>query len=335
MRRICILPRVEGVGGVSSFRLKFEAGLKARGFDVTYDPGDASEAVLVLAGTRSLLPLWRVKRRGVRIVQRLDGINWVQRVRWTGLRYHVRAEYGNVVLAFLRARFADRVVYQSQFIRKWWEGWYGAARVPASVVLNGVDLQAYSPDGPRELPSDRVRILLLEGSLRGGQNSGLFHAAALAEKLSAQQRVEVVVAGGVDEATRRRIVRESRAAVNFLGVVPRERIPFLARSSHLLYSAEVNPPCPNAVIEALACGLPVIGFDTGSLCELVTGDSGRLVPYGADAWKLEWPDIASLADAAAEVLKDPQRFRNAARARAESALGVDKMVEAYLSVLTE
>ena len=115
MPKICIFPRVEGTGGVASFRLKFEAGLKARGHDVTNDPDEASDAILVLAGTRKRLPLRRAKRRGTRIVQRLDGVNWVQRVRWTGLRYHVRAEYGNAMLAFIRARFADRVIYQSQF----------------------------------------------------------------------------------------------------------------------------------------------------------------------------------------------------------------------------
>ncbi len=64
--------------------------------------------------------------------------------------------------------------------------------------------------------------------------------------------------------------------------VKREHIPWLMRSSHLLFSAEVNPPCPNSVIEALACGLPVIGFDTGSLSEIVQGGAGRLVPYGRE-----------------------------------------------------
>ena len=335
MSRICIFPRVEGTGGVASFRLKFEAGLAARGFDVTNDPDEAADAILVLAGTRNLLPLWRAKRRGVQIVQRLDGVNWVQRVRWTGLRYTLRAEYGNAMLSFLRARFADRVIYQSQFIRKWWEDWYGIAKVPASVILNGVNLQAYTPEGAHERPADRVRILLLEGNLKGGLDSGLFHAVALAEKLSAAQPVEVTVAGGVDESTQRRVIRESRVPVNFLGVLPREQIPFLARSSHFLYSAEVNPPCPNSVIEALACGLPVAGFDSGSLRELVSAEAGRVVPYGGDPWKLSQPDIPALAESVAEILRDQPRFRKAARARAESALGVDRMVEDYLKVLVD
>jgi glycosyltransferase involved in cell wall biosynthesis len=128
-------------------------------------------------------------------------------------------------------------------------------------------------------------------------------------------------------------MRASKVPVNFLGTLPREQIPFLARSSHFLYSAEVNPPCPNSVIEALACGLPVAGFDTGSLRELVGEEAGVLVPYGANQWKLETPNISALAGSVNEILRDQPRFRQAARARAESALGVDRMVDAYLKVL--
>jgi glycosyltransferase involved in cell wall biosynthesis len=333
MSKICIVPRVDGSGGMASFRLKFEQGLRARGVEVTHDLSTGADATLVLAGTRSLLPLRKARQRGQRIVQRLDGINWVQRVRWAGVKYTVRAEYGNAILSFIRARFADHVIYQSQFIRKWWEEWYGVAKTPASVIINGVDLQTYTPDGAHDRPADRFRLLLLEGSLAGGLNSGLFYAVSLAEKLSEKFPMEVVVAGKVDDATQRKL--QSKVPVKFLGTIPREKIPHLIRSSHLMYSAEVNPPCPNAVIEALACGLPVVGFDSGSLKELVTGDAGRIVPYGGNPWKLETPDISALADSAEEVLTKQDQFRAAARMRAESAFGLDQMVDAYLKVLLE
>ena len=118
-----------------------------------------------------------------------------------------------------------------------------------------------------------------------------------------------------------------------MDTTPRDHIPWLMRSSHLLFSAEVNPPCPNSVIEALACGLPAIGFDTGSLAELVQGEAGRLVPYGADPWRLQTPDIPALAGAAAEVLQDQSLSRNSARERAETNFDVQKMVDEYLNVL--
>jgi len=331
MSRICIVPYAEGTGGMASFRLKFEQGLHARGIDVTHDLSAKSDAVLVIAGTRDLLPLWRARRRGQKVVQRLDGINWVQRVRWTGPRYHLRAEYGNLMLSLIRARFADRVIYQSQFIRKWWEDWYGMATVPASVIINGVDLQVYTPNGPHERPTDRFRLLLLEGSLAGGLNAGLFHAVSLAEKLSMKYPLEVVVAGKVDVATQNKL--KSKLPVKFLGTIPREQIPTLARSSHLMYCAEVNPPCPNSVIEALACGLPVVGFDSGSLKELVTPEAGCIVPYGGNPWKLEEPDISALAIAAQAVLTNQDTYRAAARRRAESVFGLDQMTDAYLKLL--
>jgi glycosyltransferase involved in cell wall biosynthesis len=358
MPRICITPRVDGRGGMASFRLKFEDGLRARGIQITHDLSENAQAVLVIGGTRRLPALWKAGRRGARIVQRLDGINWVQRARRTGPRYHLRAEYGNALLALIRGRLADRVVYQSEFIRTWWEDWYGPARAPARVILNGVDLNQYSPVGrtgsptyipdgraasPTHMPDGRnviptyppYRILVVEGSLAGGLDTGLRAAARLTGMLAEKLPVELAVAGEVDPSTRAGLERESRAPVRFLGNVPREHIPDLDQSAHLLFSAEINPPCPNSVIEALACGLPVLGFDTGALRELVGQDAGRLIPYGGNPWKLDPPDVAALAGPAVEILQNQPRFRGAARARAESVFGIDRMVDEYLKVLLE
>jgi glycosyltransferase involved in cell wall biosynthesis len=164
-------------------------------------------------------------------------------------------------------------------------------------------------------------------------NSGLFHAAELADRLSHQFKIELCIAGKVDRRTKRKLEDRHMFRVRFLDAIPREQIPWIMRSSHVLFSAEVNPPCPNSVIEALACGLPVVGFDTGSLSEIVQGDAGRLAPYGANQWKLEKPDVSALVERANEVLDDQKRFRESARARAEEALGLDTMVDEYLKVL--
>jgi glycosyltransferase involved in cell wall biosynthesis len=333
MPRICIVPRVEGLGGVTSFRLKFEDGLRARGVDITNDPSQAEDSILILAGTRNLLPLWRARRRGIRIVQRLDGINWVHRVRWAGLRYTIRAIYGNANLSFIRGRLADHVIYQSQFIKHWWDDWYRPARVPSTVIINGVDLNRYTPHGLHERPSGHYRLLVVEGSMAGGLNYGLFNAASLASALSKKFKIELMIVGRVDGRTKNKLKYQNSFRVQFMDTVSREHIPWLMRSSHLLFSAEVNPPCPNSVIEALACGLPVVGFDTGSLPELIRGDAGRLVPYGSNQWRLQQPDIPSLADIASEVLQYQNRFRKSARERAESTLDVDKMVDEYISAL--
>lgn len=321
---------------MASFRLKFEGGLRQRGIDVTHNPDDDPDVILMIGGTRHLLPLWRAKRRGVRIVQRLDGVNWVQRARWSGLRYTVRAELGNLLLAYIRNQIADRVVYQSEFIRSWWEDWYGQARASAHVILNGVDLDAYSPKGGNDVPPQPpFHLLVVEGSLAGGLDTGLQAAIRLGEILAETYPIQLTVAGKIDARTKARLEKEGTFPIELLGVIQRGRIPELMRSSHLLFSAEINPPCPNSVIEALACGLPVVGFDTGSLHELVGEQAGWLVPYGGDPWKLESPDVMALSKAAIMILQNQEHFRKAARTRAEEMLGLDEMVDAYLKFLLE
>ena len=321
---------------MASFRLKFEDGLRKRGLEVTHNPDEASDAILVIGGTRHLLPLWRAKKRGLRIVQRLDGINWVQRVRWSGLRYSIRAEYGNALLAFIRNRLVDRVIYQSDFIRDWWKGRYRAARAPESVIINGVDLEVYAPVARDTIPPyPPYRLLVVEGSLAGGLDTGLTAAVRLAEIISGSVPIELAIAGRVDQRMQASLEKNSKIPVSFLGLISRVQIPELMRSSHLLFSAEINPPCPNSVIEALACGLPVVGFETGSLRELVGADAGQLSPYGANPWKLEPPNLQALAEAAKIVLNKQNEYRLAARSQAERFLNVDKMVESYLKVLLD
>jgi len=145
--------------------------------------------------------------------------------------------------------------------------------------------------------------------------------------------VELAVAGSVPGPLRQQMERLARTPVTWMGVVPPDNIPALDRSAHLLFASDVMPACPNSVVEALACGLPVVSYDTGALRELVLGDSGRIVPYGGDAWRLEPPDLDGLASAALEVAQDNARFRSGARARAEAGLDVETMVDGYLSAL--
>jgi glycosyltransferase involved in cell wall biosynthesis len=334
---ICIVPAVDGIGGMAAFRRKFEAGLRRRHVDITHDLQSRCDAVLVIAGTRRLLPLLRLHRRGTRIVQRLDGINWVHRRRRTGARHFIRAEYGNLILSFIRARVATHILYQSEFTRRWWHDWYGTRAQPSSVVHNGVDLEEYQPGGPGERPSDRSRILVVEGNLGGGYDMGLESAVDLAAALQADHgfQVEIGVVGKAQTAQRSAVEQRARVPILWEGAVPPERIPELDRSAHVLFSADLNAACPNSVIEALACGLPVVGFDTGALNELVIGDAGRLVPYGGDPWRLEKPDVPALAAATAGLLRDQLRFREAARLHAERALGLEKMMDGYLKALLE
>lgn len=336
-RKICLTPELSGVGGMVSFQKKLIAGLEKRGIETSFDlGGEHCDSVLVIGGTRHLGALRKAKQRGIPIVQRLDGINWIHRQSRTGLRHWLRAEYGNRLLSTIRSRFASRIVYQSEFVRKWWQEKYSSPQISSRVIHNGVDLDYFSNDGDGQAPQDRHRLLLVEGSLLGGYEFGLTTAIALAEKLAENEgrEVELVVAGRVSAMQKELWMGKSKVQITWEGLVSQDELPALYRSAHLLYSADLNAACPNAVIEAMACGLPVVAFDTGALDELLSKDAGILAGYGSDPWKLETPDISALASAANDVLLDQDRFRAGARTRAEEAFSLDKMISSYLDVLS-
>ena len=71
---ICLLPLPRGLGGPASFAAQLVAALQKQGVTITHDPlAPGVRAVLVMGGTRHMDLIWRAKRRGVRIVQRLMG----------------------------------------------------------------------------------------------------------------------------------------------------------------------------------------------------------------------------------------------------------------------
>jgi glycosyltransferase involved in cell wall biosynthesis len=335
-KTICILPQKIGRGGPGSFHSRFAAVLSARGYNLNHDPLDPSNSViLVIGGTRHIGVLREAKRNGVRIVQRLNGMNWVHRQTRTGIKHFLRAEVNNWILKTIRG-LADQIVYQSEFTQGWWSRTYGETKQPGRVIYNGVNLDVFNPIGAGTPPTDRTRILLVEGNLGSGYEGGLDSAVKMSKLLAQRQTspVELMVVGSVP-ANLQISYLGCGVDIAWKGLVKREAIPAIDRSAHLFFSSDINAACPNSVIEALACGLPVIGYDTGSLSELVTPECGAVARYGSDPWKLQKPDIHALVDAAQLALVDHPQKRAGARARAEVAFNIERIADQYLEVLLD
>ena len=84
----------------------------------------------------------------------------------------------------------------------------------------------------------------------------------------------------------------------------------------MLLHPKFNDPCPATVVEALACGVPVVYSASGGVPELVGGDAGIGIP-AEESWDRDLtPDPVAMADAVVRVADDHARFSAAARARA-------------------
>lgn len=222
------------------------------------------------------------------------------------------------------AKLFDRVVVTSHYSA----GEFAATEASLRLVPLGVDLETFTPGAGRlpegTPPADRPLRMCLVGRLSHEKSPDL----AVSTVVELHRRgipVELhVFGGGPDEPELHAAAQD--APVFFHGFVA-DRAELASRVASCDISLSV---CPTetfglAVLEALACGTPVITADRGGAHELVSSDCGE---SGA-------PDPSSLADAALRLSgrlgKGP---RLAARRRAEG-YGWPASVAAMLDIHDE
>jgi glycosyltransferase involved in cell wall biosynthesis len=108
--------------------------------------------------------------------------------------------------------------------------------------------------------------------------------------------------------------------VSFLGSVgPGRRAEVLGDAAALLHPIHFDEPFGLSVVEAMACGTPVVAYRRGSMAEVI--DEG-VTGY-----------LAQDIDSAVEALRAAMRLdRAAVHARAAGRFGVDRMVGDYLRI---
>jgi glycosyltransferase involved in cell wall biosynthesis len=286
-------------------------------------------------GTNRILDVWKARQQGVRVIQRLAQGNWVHKARFISINHTFRSVRNNYLLAFIRRFMTDAVIYQSEFVKNYWTQEFGRVESEEFVIYNGVDLSSFSSGEKDDCPVDHIRIIVVEGKYGEGNQVYLEMAINFAERLEKvlSKKIELVIVGEVPIALQEKYSNLSRIWITWKGIVERDSIPAINRNGHLFFAVELNAGCPNSVIEAMACGLPVVGFETGSLPELVRDGAGEIVPYGADHWRLEPPDIDHLVSAAVRIINNQGQYRMAARKRAVAAYDVYAMADKYLTVM--
>ncbi len=282
----------------------------------------ASFTLLYLGSTwlpRDLGPLLRyASRRRIPVVLNQNGVGYPG---WAGDR---REEFNRPLRRVLGA--ADHVLYQSEFCKRSADEFLGEPHGTWEVLYNAVDVRQFRP---AEVPPTGGPVLLLGGDQTQAYRLelGLRTLAALIPsspdaRLLVSGRL-VASAGPLVEA-----LGISRH-VEFVGRYAQRDAPGLFRRAHLLLHTKVNDPCPSLVIEAMACGLPVVYPASGGTVELVGDEAGVGVPHDGSFARDDPPSPHAMAAAVERVLSDRRRYAESARTRAVEHFALEPWLERH------
>lgn len=142
-----------------------------------------------------------------------------------------------------------------------------AALAPTMLITNGIDIEYFTP---AEQPHAR-RVLAV---------ANVWNTAKGADRLVELRRllpadVEIAVAGEVRHSALRR-----QSGITLLGTLPAERVRAQMRDAAVAVSLSRSESWGMAVAEALACGVPVVGFANTATTEMLNACGGFAVADG-------------------------------------------------------
>lgn len=162
----------------------------------------------------------------------------------------------------------------------------GLRRAAVVVVPGGVDIERFAPEGEAMPRDDRPRILAAGGLGPGHGQDDLIRALRFVGD------AELVIVGGPPperlaehaEARRLREVAEQAGVadqVRLIGAVPHDEMPAWYRSADVVACTPRYACAGRIPVEAMACGVPVVGYATGAIADAVVDEvTGRLTQPG-------------------------------------------------------
>ena len=302
-------PGEEASGGLVKFqRMQADYPNSPRNFNILY-------MVSSRMPYKATMLAWFARKKGARIALNQNGVAYPA---WHGPGW----ERTNAPMARILHE-ADYVFYQSEFCKLSADLFLGKREGGWEILYNAVDTTVFIPGKKRSDARDLVILL-------GGRQKHYYRFATAVKTLAILRRhrpdSRLTVTGRLgwlgdeEEASKiaRRLVTELglEGRVTFVGPYAQSEAPSIFQQAHLLLHTQYNDASPGLVLEAMACGLPVVYSHSGGVPELVGDDAGIGIPSELN-WKREIPpDPEAMAQAVLGVADRLKEFSEAARQKA-------------------
>ena len=175
-------------------------------------------------------------------------------------------------------KYADRIVTLTQECKI---AIYEVLHRNADIIHNGVDLDIFTSKSGYIMQTYEPKILCVA---RFDVIKGLEYAIrAMDEVCIKYPRAKLIIIGdGEQYETLHTLISRGNLSYNvlLLGSRPNEEIPKYMQSSHLFLLTSLSEGFALTLLEAMACGLPIISTPVGIAPEIINSwNNGRLIPF--------------------------------------------------------
>lgn len=274
-----------------------------------------------------------VSKKGVPIILNQNGVfykswyqgDWEKENRQMAIPYHL----------------ADFVFFQSEFCKRAASRFLGERTGPSEILYNAVDTSLFSPSDKKYISKDSPYIILLTGRI----GNHLFYRIestlkGFAMAIKSGLNARLVIAGGIDKTAYKQACNlidtlNIKSHIIFTGPYTQIEAPDLYRKAHAYITTTHQDNCPNAVIEALSCGLPIIYSSTGGVPELVGKEAGISLKC-KESWESSFtPEISDICDGILKVVENHQNMSDLARKRAVEKFDISTWVNRHKEIFNQ
>jgi len=245
------------------------AHLQKNGVEIVRNPGRFHELHFInISGSHREAKRWNAKS-----ILRVDGIYYDSSVNSAQQNKGIHDTYHSV----------DGIIFQCEFARKMLYKHFGKPRNAQheTIIYNGVDSK-FSPHGEKFNYGSKHTIIV--SGKWSWKSKRLSQVIDFFQSLN-RSDITLAILGEVEKK-----IGDPR--IKYLGFILPDKLPAYYRGADMMIHAAYVDWCPNSVVEALSCGLPVLTTHNGGVPEIIKG-SGIIIKNEPD-YNLEFIDHNNL-----------------------------------------